>query len=106
MHGAWEQLAREIDRANRPLGRATAAVRELARRIAREMRAEGASRDEIRAALTRAVEKRHRALGDERAEIDISAHQALLADVLHCAVAEDLTPSARREALADRAHRK
>jgi hypothetical protein len=82
---AWDRLANEIDRANRPRGRATAAVREVVRRIVRLMQADGASRDEIRTALARAVMRQHRALGDVKPTPEVAVSEALLADVLHCA---------------------
>jgi hypothetical protein len=82
---AWDQLASEIDRVNRPRGRATAAVREGVRRIVRLMLADGASRDEIRSALTRAVMGQHRSLDDVAPPPEVAVSEALLADVLHCA---------------------
>ena len=85
LRAAWEQLANEIDRANRPRGRATPAVREVVRRIARLMMAEGASREEIREALVRAVMRRHRTLDDVAHTPDVAVSESLLADVLHCA---------------------
>ena len=87
LRAAWEQLANEIDRANRPRGRATPAVRETVRRIVRLMTAEGASREEIREALVRAVMRRHRALDDVANTPDVAVSESLLADVLHCAAA-------------------
>jgi hypothetical protein len=101
-HGAsaqsWEQLARVLDRANRPFGRATPAVREAVRRIVREMMAHGASRDDIRGALTRAVTKHQRLLGRAAGELDVSVSEALLADVLHCAAAGTELASNRADA--------
>lgn len=87
LRAAWAQLANEIDRANRPRGRATPAVREIVRRIVRLMTAEGASREEIREALVRAVMRQHRALGDVVSAPEVAVSEALLADVLHCAAA-------------------
>ena len=85
LRAAWEQLAGEIDRANRPGGRATPAIRDVVRRIVRVMAADGASREEIREALVRAVMKQHRVLCDVASTPEMAVSEALLADVLHCA---------------------
>lgn len=81
----WDQLASEIDRANRPRGRATSAVREVVRRIVRLMLGEGASREQIRDALVRAVMKQHRTSDDMITPPELAVREALLADVLNCA---------------------
>ena len=88
----WGQLARELDRANRPGGRATTAVREVVRRIVRELRADGASSDEIRGALARAVRRYHKLLGETQGDHDMAVSESLLADVLHCAAMDDASP--------------
>jgi hypothetical protein len=88
LHAAWEQLASEIDRANRPRGRATPVVREVVRRIVRLMAADGATREEIREALVRAVMRQHRTLHDVVSTLEIAVSESLLADVLHCAADE------------------
>jgi hypothetical protein len=89
LRAAWEQLASEIDRANRPRGRATPAVREVVRRIARLMAADGATREEIREALVRAVMRQHRLLHDVVRTPEIAVSESLLADVLHWAAREE-----------------
>jgi len=96
LRAAWEQFASEVDRANRPRGRATPAVREVVRRIARLMTADGASREEIREALVRAVMRQHRALDDVASAPEVVVSESLLADVLHCAADEGRKVDGRR----------
>jgi hypothetical protein len=96
LRAAWEQFASEADRANRPRGRATPAVREVVRCIARLMTADGASREEIREALVRAVMRQHRALDDVASTQEVAVSESLLADVLHCAADEVRKVGGRR----------
>jgi hypothetical protein len=85
LRAAWDQLGRELDRASRPQGRATPAIRGIVRRIVHQMMTVGASRDEIRDALTRAVSSRHRGNGSTADKARRFVSDALLADVLQCA---------------------
>jgi hypothetical protein len=98
---AWEQLVRELGRVYRPSGRASEGVREGARRIAREMTAAGASRDDVRRALTRAVQEHPvRVLLEQQCSAAGRSHwEALLADVLQCAA--DVHAMGRRRLLDD-----
>lgn len=84
---AWDQLTRELGRGYRLSGRAPGAVRESARRIAREMIAAGATRDDVRRALTRAVQEHPtRVLLEQQLTAQGRSHwEVLLADVLQCA---------------------
>lgn len=98
---AMEQLAWELGRVFRPSGRATHGVREGARRIAAEMMAAGATRDDVRRALTRAVHEHPiRLLLEQQSSAPDRSHwEALLADMLQCAT--DVYAGTRRRSLAD-----
>jgi hypothetical protein len=93
---AWDRFTRELGRAYRPSGRAPDTVRDSARRIATEMLAAGASHDDVRRALTRAVQEHPtRVLLEQQLTAQGRSHwEVLLADVLHCAA--DVQTTARR----------
>ena len=60
------------------------------------MTADGASREEIREALVRAVMRQHRALDDVASTPEVVVSESLLADVLHCAADEGRKVDGRR----------